>query len=243
MTQENRMNEIVEHEETLPQVVEQADSLLAVIERAATNPDVDVDKMSRLLDMHERITSKRAEVEFNAALSRVQSTVPPIKKASKAHNSTYAKLEDIEKVVRPIYSAEGFSIGYTSKDNGNTKLFIATLRHKDGHSEHYEYEIPADNSGSKNAIQAMGSSTSYARRNLLCMMFNIVTTDEDDDGNSGGSQLLDAGQVATLESMIKTSGASRGAYLDYMGVSDLSALPQSRFKEALNALKKKAEKQ
>ena len=40
-------------------------SLLQVIERASRDPNVDIDKMERLMAMHERMMAKKDESEFN----------------------------------------------------------------------------------------------------------------------------------------------------------------------------------
>jgi hypothetical protein len=48
-------------------------------------------------------------------------------------------------------------------------------------------ELPFDNSGSKNTVQAIGSSVSYGKRYVLCMLLNISTGGEDNDGNGAPS--------------------------------------------------------
>lgn len=161
-------------------------NFLAVIEKAAMNPDIDVDKMSKLLDMQERIMNKNAEIAFNRAMADLQPKMPYIPKKAKIMNknggvqSFYAKYEEIDRLVRPLYTASGFSVDYNS---GGNKYFC-TVSHVEGHKKTFEMELPADKTGSKNDIQAMSSTVSYAKRILLCMAFNIVTMDEDDDGES-----------------------------------------------------------
>ncbi|HFQ8053077.1 TPA: single-stranded DNA-binding protein, partial [Pseudomonas putida] len=55
----------------------QADSsILAVISRAATDPTCDIDKLERLMAMHERMQARDAEAEFNAAMAAMQSDIP-----------------------------------------------------------------------------------------------------------------------------------------------------------------------
>ena len=55
------MNQIMKNE-ILP--AEQSTSLIQVIEKAAMDPNVDIDKMERLLAMKERIDAKQSEAEF-----------------------------------------------------------------------------------------------------------------------------------------------------------------------------------
>ena len=42
--------------------INQSNNVLAVISRAATDKDVDISKMERLLDMQERVMAKEAEM-------------------------------------------------------------------------------------------------------------------------------------------------------------------------------------
>jgi len=213
---------------------------LAVIERAAFNPDVDVDKMQRLLDMQERILNKNAEIAFNQAMARLQPNLPTIHKATKGHNTKYAKYEDIDKQLRPYYTSEGFSISFTSKKNeSGTETYYGTLSHQEGHSRTAEIDLPADNSGGKNAIQAKGSTISYAKRYLLTMLLNVITTDEDDDGYKGGTTFITEGEVKVLDDMIKKSGANKEKFLEHIGIKSLEELPENKFKEAETALNAK----
>jgi hypothetical protein len=48
--------------------------------------------------------------------------------------------------------------------------------------------LPLDTSGSKNNVQAVGSSTSYGKRYTATLLLNIRTKGEDDDGHAGGDQ-------------------------------------------------------
>ena len=47
-------------------------------------------------------------------------------------------------------------------------------------------KLPADTSGSKNVVQAIGSSVSYGKRYTMQALLNITSGGEDDDGHSGG---------------------------------------------------------
>lgn len=62
--------------------------------------------------------------------------------------------------------------------------------------------LPADTSGSKNAVQAFGSSTSYGKRYVLCALLNITTRGQDDNGQTAAPVKLvtpfQAGQLKQL---------------------------------------------
>jgi len=171
----------------MPSVVNESAAIITVIERAAMNPNVDIDKMERLLMMQERIIAKNAEQAFNAALAEMQDELPVILETGAIKNSngkvqsTYAKWEDINEAIKPILRKHGFALTFKSEINGSVKV-TGILTHKAGHREQTEITLPADTSGSKNAVQAVGSTISYGKRYGLCAMLNISTGDDDDGG-------------------------------------------------------------
>lgn len=213
----------------------QSGSILAVIERAASNPEIDVTKMQQLLDMQERIMAKQAEIEFNESMAELQPKLPAIHKSKKGHNSSYAPYDEIDKVVRPLYTEAGFSISFDSKKDGGVCTYFATVSHRAGHSKTAQIELPADTSGSKNAIQAMGSTVSYAKRYLICMLFNIVTTDEDTDGRD----VVTHEQAVEIDQLINDVKADKKAFLKILGVEDVRDIPASSYQSAIVMLKQK----
>jgi hypothetical protein len=48
--------------------------------------------------------------------------------------------------------------------------------------------LPHDSTGSKNAVQAVGSSTSYGKRYTACALLNITSRGEDDDGETAAKK-------------------------------------------------------
>lgn len=176
------MNEVIQHQNNELAVVDQSSAVLAVISRAAADPNVDMDKLERLLDMQERIMGKQAETEFNAALAAMQAEIPSVAERGTGHNIKYATLEDIVDVVRPIMNKYGFAITFSVEQADKSITVVGELVHKGGHSKKTSMMLPHETSGSKNAVQAIGSSISYGKRYVLCAMLNIATRKEDDDG-------------------------------------------------------------
>src|SRR5712664_5017083 len=54
-------------------------AFLQMIERAARDPSIDIDKLDRLLLMRERENSRIAEQTFNAAMAAAQAEMEPIR--------------------------------------------------------------------------------------------------------------------------------------------------------------------
>jgi hypothetical protein len=170
-----------------------ASQILSVIERAASNKDIDVDKMERLLQMQERILAKEAESEFNEAMQTVQAEIPRILRdaTNPSTNSKYTRLESLLKIVVPIYTKVGFSLSFGTADCpvANHYRITCTVSHKGragSHTRPYQCDIPADTMGmkgslNKTATHGFGSTMSYGRRYLTLLIFNIALVNEDDD--------------------------------------------------------------
>jgi hypothetical protein len=166
----------------------QGPNIVALIERLAANPDFDVTKLQQLIDMQERIIASQAKTAFTAAFAAMQSDLPVIVERAKTNNGRYAPLEDIIEVVRPILAKHGFSLSHRTEwpDKGTVKV-VGILAHCAGHERTSEFISAADTSGSKNAIQGLGSAVAYGRRYTTKDVLNIVTRDEDDDARRGGA--------------------------------------------------------
>lgn len=172
-----------------PTAPESSGGLALVIERLAANPSVDVSKLERIIELQERILKHEAEAAFNAAFAEMQPEIPVIleqkHKSGEGGAWSYAPLEDIVAPLRPILAKHGFSLSHqTEWPDAKTVKVIGILTHKVGHARKSEFQAGADNSGSKNAIQALGSSVSYGKRYTTKDLLCIVTRGEDDNGAS-----------------------------------------------------------
>lgn len=229
----------------------QAGSLLEVIAQLVTNPKTDVDKLERVLAMQERVVLDQRKAAYVDAMSRVQEKIPQIGKSAhvkidgKVRNK-YARLEDIDEVVKPILSAEGFALSYRSTSTDG-KIHVVTLRvsHRDGWSEEASLTLPSDTMGAKSPAQAVGSTMSYARRTLLKMMLNIVERDEDDDGNGtarGPEGFITGDQVAELQDLIASTKSDKDRFLKWLRVESLEQIPARDYDAARKALEEKMQR-
>jgi hypothetical protein len=173
--------------------VSQSENVLAVISRAATDKDVDISKMERLLDMQERVMSKEAEMAFFADMSALQDVMPTIKKEGEIRvkgelRSRYARFEDILGQTKSLLREYGFSVAFKSNFIDGQLEVTGTLSHQAGHHESTTMRLPFDDSGSKNKVQMIGSSVSYGKRYVYCMLLNINISEDDDDGNAADTK-------------------------------------------------------
>jgi hypothetical protein len=198
---ENVMTSLAKVEQGSAEVATVEGGLLEVIARAARDPSVDIDKMERLLEMQERVIARNAKLAFNTALAEMQPRLPVItergriivrEKSSNGkrdgdviQDTPFARWEDINEAIRPLLHEYGFSLSFRTGMATDGKVMVtAVLSHKEGHSEETSISLPHDSSGSKNAVQAIGSSTSYGKRYTTLTLLNITSKGEDDDGAS-----------------------------------------------------------
>ena len=171
-------------------------ALLSIIERAARDPNVDIDKMERLIAMQERIQSRQAQVDFDNAMSEAQAEMQPVR--ANANNpqtrSKYASYGALDEAIRPVYSSYGFSLSFNTSEAGRTDdlRVLCRVAHRNGHREEYRMDVPADGKGIKGneamtRTHAAGSAATYGKRYLLGLIFNIAVV-KDDDGNMAGAR-------------------------------------------------------
>jgi hypothetical protein len=224
-----------------PQPVAEVDSLLNLIERAARDPNVDIDKMERLFGMRERMQAQAAKTSYLAALAVLQAALPAVERKGTGHNSKkYARYEDfIETIKEPMKSCN-FSLSFRLKQEAALLRIVGVLGHKDGHQEETELALPADNSGNKNAVQALGSSISYGKRYVGMTLLGIATEDEDDDGKAAGSaprERITDEQVKEVEGFIEKAGVETQVILDKFSVKSLDELTPADHRTAISKLK------
>jgi hypothetical protein len=205
-------------------------TVLALIERLALDPRVDVEKLERMIAMYERLKAKEAELAYNAAKGRILKKVAGIKivknrsalyeiDKGKPQKGTYeafkyAPLEEIDKHLRPLLAEEDMDLFYSDEPGEGGGIVIrGRLKHlPSGHYEDSFMPAPLDTTGGKSDVQAVGSTNSFLRRYVLCNIFNIVVVGDDDDGTGG---TIDETQTETILGLMKRAKAGP-KFLKYM---------------------------
>jgi hypothetical protein len=246
--------------ERAPATVEQhpaSDSaaLIAVISRAASDPAVDIDKMERLMQMHERLTDRAARSAYAAALAEMQPKLPVVERKGKIvihekgatkiaaniiQSTPYALWEDINEAIRPLLAEHGFALSFRVKKVEERVEVTGVLSHREGHSEETTLSLPMDITGSKNNVQAIGSSTSYGKRYTATALLNITTRGDDDDGKSAGlGEVISEEQLLSLRKLIEDTGTDIARFCAYFKVDALPDLPASKYDAAMKSLEAK----
>lgn len=177
------MNDLV----TTDSAESSSSTILQVIADAATNPDVDVNKMQALLDMQLKVMDVEAQRSFTKDMAKLQNEMPTIGKNGEILNkqgkvqSRYSSWDNLHRIINPLLLRHGFALMFRTGGQGNMLTVEAVLSHKDGHSESSgAMPLALDTSGSKNPTQGAGSSLSYGKRYTAIAILNIGITDDKD---------------------------------------------------------------
>lgn len=171
----------------------QVAQVLNMLERVLTAPDFDIDRAERLWAMQKEVRAEQARADFIAASSAMQGELPSIQKRGKIKNnagavqSTYAKWEDVNDAIKPILMRHGFALSFLVEQDGAKITVTGILSHSGGHRETTHIVLAPDTTGSKNTVQAVGSSISYGKRYTAGALLNLTSHDEDDDGQAAAN--------------------------------------------------------
>lgn len=236
-----------------------ASSMLEVIERASRDPAVDVDKLERLLALAERQHAAEAKTAYFNAMALLKPELPVIDRKGRievrekdAHgkrtgdlvqDTPYARWEDIDAAISPVLTKHGFAITFRAGMAPDGKVTVTgVLSHSAGHSEETTVTLPHDSSGSKNSVQAVGSSLSYGKRYAATFLLNIRTKGEDDDGEEAGREGLTDVQIEHIFDLIKRVGADKDAFCKFLGASDVPSIKPQDYERAIVALNEKGKR-
>jgi hypothetical protein len=199
----------------------------------------DISVLEKLMALQERWEANQARKAFDAAIAEAKGEIGPIVRNAKGHNDKrYADFSAIARTVDPILAKHGLTYRFRTEQTDRIHV-TCILSHRDGHSETTTLAGPADNSGSKNAIQAIGSTLTYLQRYSLVQALGLAASN-DDDGKSA-APTADADELrAEGERIAKEEGfAALGLWwTKTISAADRKALGP----ETLNKLKAIAEK-
>src|SRR5262245_35665645 len=154
--------------------------------------------VEQLMAAKERWEATEAGKAFDQAIAKARSEIGPIYKAGEVKMGQgrpayrHAKLDDIEREVVPALSKYGLSYRWGTRVPDNRPDWIIVtckVAHKDGHFEENSLGGPADSSGAKNPIQAIGSALTYLCRYTVMAALGLSATD-DDDGRGGEGEKI-----------------------------------------------------
>ena len=214
-SQADAMPEIMQAlERRPPQAVEKPQNMLDLLAIALQN-NAAMDVIERLAALQEKAQARAAEMAFNEALNRIQEKIKRVAPDLKNNqtNSKYASYAAIDRVIRPIYAAEGMSLSFSHGDSPKPEhIRVLCYACLGPYTRTYQMDMPADGKGAKGGdvmtkTHATAAADSYAKRYLVKDIFNIAIGEEDSDGNSMAESAVDEYvetiQQATSEAELK----------------------------------------
>jgi hypothetical protein len=222
------------------------DPILAMIERAARDPTVDIEKFERLMAMKERVEDRLARQAFDAAISAAKGELGPIVKNREVDftsqkgrtNYRYEDFAAVASAVDPVLARHGLSYRFRSEQQGAKLKIACRVSHHDGYAEETSLEATNDTSGNKNDIQAVGSAATYLQRYTLKLALGLAASG-DDDGKSAGEALIDADQLAQVQQLLDETKSDLAIFFDTLGATGFTDLNVKQWKRGVALLEEK----
>jgi len=236
-------NQVAKVERDQVPAVADVSPMFAMIERAARDPGVDIDKLERLMQMKRDADALSARAAFDAAMADLQPELPAIGERGKAvvqgqTRYTFALWEDINTAIKPVLMRHGFALAFRV-DTNNGITVTGVLSHRAGHREETSITLPVDASGSKNAVQAVASSVSYGKRYTAGALLNLTSHGEDDDAYRAAVDTVSEAQEIQIVEMLESTGSDKAKFLKWLKVDSISAIPAKSFDAVMKTLRAK----
>ena len=234
----------------LPAVQQNQVTPMALVQ-LAVQQGANVDQLQKLMEMQLAWEANDARKAFVVALNAFKSNPPKIiktKEVSFGSGKTaykHALAGAASEQIGAALAEHGISHRWDVQqaDGGIIKV-TCILTHALGHSERVTLQATPDTSGSKNSIQAIGSTVSYLQRYSLFAATGLVPQDADTDGLVGGKHEISESQRKDFESAIevltdkaawtelwKAITAATTAAGDVPSYEELKSLMAKKFKE------------
>lgn len=222
------------------------DPMVTMLERVVLDTSIPIDRLREVMDLLERKEDRaredgdrQAKKAYFAAMSKCQAELPVVVKNKKNDHtrSNYADLAAIEEQAMPVIHKHGFAVSFQPdgyNDKGELRIRWE-ISHEGGHARDGIGEIPVDGAGSqgkvnKTGTQAFGSTATYGRRYLLCMLFNISTGD-DRDGNRVPDEPLERINEAQLKRLRDLLEQTESDVAKFCELGRFDALPDMLAKD------------
>lgn len=244
-----RSGEMVKKAEEKKELVVKPDISPAEMIKTAVSGGADLDKLEKLLVLQERWEANEARKAYHRAMAQFKENPPEIDKDKtvkyKEVKYNHASLANVVKKITIELSKHDLSASWSTQQNGAITV-TCRITHSMGHTEQTTLTAPADTTGSKNLIQAIGSTITYLQRYTLLSALGLATFDQDDDGQIANVEKITDEQMGIIRDTLIELGMEKkeGAFLKYLGIEKLEDLAKADYSKAKAALeaKRKAKK-
>lgn len=167
----------------------------AYLLQLAVQQGADLDRLEKLMGLHERWEANEARKAFVKAMADFKREPLEIFKRKAVGYETkdgewvgymHAELSDVVAVVVPALAKHGLSHRWAIRQADARVYVDCIVTHELGHSESVTMDAAPDASGKKNAIQSVASSITYCERYTLLAITGLTAKGLDDDGQGAG---------------------------------------------------------
>lgn len=157
---------------------------------AAVKQGIPLDQIKEMMAIQREWEADEARKAFNDAFAAFKAEKVDVIKRKQVDFATskgrtqykHAELSDLTDAVGPALARHGFSWSWTPEQKNGRIYITCTLQHRLGHEKSATMDAPADDSGGKNTIQAIVSTTTYLERHTLKAVCGISEKGDDNDG-------------------------------------------------------------
>ncbi len=163
----------------------------------ALESGADIDKLRALMDMQAEWEERQAKKAFINAMASFKQNLPELTKDKKVSYTTksgdlvqydHVTLGNAAITIGKALAEHGLSFNWQTTQDQTGRIFVTcNLTHRDGFTQSTTMDGAADTSGSKNNIQAVGSTVKYLQRYTLLLITGVTPADDIDDDGDGGA--------------------------------------------------------
>lgn len=209
--------------------------------QVAVQKGVDTEQLKQLMELQREWKAERAREAFHAAMNAFRAEAISIVKTKqvsfKETHYKHATLADIVSASVPALSKHGLSHRWETKQDGNAITVACVVTHELGHSAQTSLTAPPDTSGSKNSIQAIGSTVSYLQRYTFMAITGLAAKDADDDGRgSEPPAYITPDQVTVINDKIAEAKTSKAQFLNWLHAEAVEQILAADYQKALDKL-------
>lgn len=210
--------------------------------------------LQELMGLRRELKAEKAKSAYYEAMAEFKKNAPPIPKDSRVSYKTqkgkteydHASLGKVCEIITPPMAEQGLSFQWKQKNSGNKVSVTCIISHIDGHSESTTLESNDDQSGGKNAIQAICSTVTYLERYTLFALTGLAAMDQDDDGRGATAppDYITEKEAKDLIDLIQNSGLKEKTIFTFLGVDRASEVIRGqKYEVTLERLKSRIAEQ
>jgi hypothetical protein len=211
-----------------------------------------IEDLKEILTLQKDYEAHEARKAFYRALAEFKAVTIEILKDKKVGYQakgqfvgySHATLANIVETVTPELSKCQLAVTWRVEQKERIAVYTK-LAHSLGHFEEFPLFAEADATGSKNNIQAIGSTITYLQRYGFLAITGLAAKDQkEDDGAAAGTEYIDDQQAIKIMEYLEAlkTKIDKKKLFDKFGIAKIEEIPKAKYSELI-ALFSEIEKQ